>query len=209
MRDLGDGVVGGQAGVGVRRHLVRSQPLRKLDHRALAHEHVLRESAVERQPGELVVHAMHVVAAPALHAQATAERRIQDHCVARRDRRHQVADLLHPARVLVSEHERKRHSGRLHQALDRMHVGGAHAGAADPDQHLVGPPHLGGWILDQLQRPVVLAHQGGSHGAIISARRDRRSTAPVTGEIWRREAFGISSDKPVARTRRPRRPPLT
>jgi hypothetical protein len=114
MRDLGDGVVRGQTGIGVRGDVVRGQSLRELDHRTLAHEHVVSEAAVERQPRELVVCAMHVVAAPALHAQAAAERRIQDHRVARRNRGHQITDPVHPAGVLVAEHERKRDAGRLH-----------------------------------------------------------------------------------------------
>ena len=60
-----DRVVGGQAGVGVRRDGHGLDTGGQQQERALRHEHVLGEAAVDRQAGELVPDAVHVVAAAA------------------------------------------------------------------------------------------------------------------------------------------------
>ena len=73
--------------------------------RALVDEHVVGEAAVAGQPGELVPVAVHVQPAAAGHAQTAAVGRVDEHGVAFRNRRHAVADRVHPARVLVTEDE--------------------------------------------------------------------------------------------------------
>ena len=133
-------VVGGEAGIGMRRDLGRLDPVGQPHERALRDEHVVGEAAVDGEPGELVPRAVHVVAAAAGDAEAAAERRVDEHRVALRDRRHPGADLLHPTCVLVAEDARQRDAGGLHQPLDRVQVGGADPGAADPDEHVRRAP---------------------------------------------------------------------
>ena len=105
-QELLDGVVGGQARVRVRRDRGRLDAGRQRQQRALVHEHVLREAAVARQARELVPVAVHVEAAPARHAEAAAVRGVDEHRVADLRRGDAVADGVHPARVLVPEHDR-------------------------------------------------------------------------------------------------------
>ena len=67
---------------------------------------VLGEAAVARQAGELVALAVHVEPATAGDAEPAAVRRVEEHRVADRGRGDAVADGVHPAGVLVAEHER-------------------------------------------------------------------------------------------------------
>ena len=122
------------------------------------------------EPGERVPGAVHVVSAAAGNAETAAERRIHDHGISGRDRRHAVADGLDPARVLVAEHERQRHAGRLHEPVDGMEVGRAHPGAADPDEHVLRADGLRRRPVDQLERLVVLAKESGPHVIPYAAR---------------------------------------
>jgi hypothetical protein len=62
----------------------------------------------------------------------------------------------------VSEHERGRDPRRLHLSVDRVQVGGAHAGSRDADEHVVGALGLRDRPLRQLERPVVLGEERGS-----------------------------------------------
>jgi len=156
VRQALDSVIRGDAGVRVRRHVDRVDPRRDRHDRALGDDHELSEAAVHRQPRELVLLAHHVAAAPARHAQAARVRRADQHRVAHAHGRHQVADGGHVPGVLVPEHDRQRQPGRLHLALDRVEVGGAHACARHLDQHLVRAPELRVRPLDQLERAVVL-----------------------------------------------------
>jgi hypothetical protein len=162
-------VVGGQAGVRVRRHLGRLDVRRQPQQRPLVDEDVVGEAAVLRQPGELVVLAVHVEAAPAGHAEAAAVRRVEEHGVADRHRSHGVADGVHPARVLVPEHDRGIDARRRHQPVDRVQVGRADAGAADPDDDAPRPVRLGLGPVDQLERAVVLAEERGLHAAALAS----------------------------------------
>ncbi len=82
-----DGVVGREARVGVRRDRGGLDAGRERHERALGHEHVVGEAAVDREAGELVVDAEHVDAAAARHAHAAAVRREDEHRVALGDRR--------------------------------------------------------------------------------------------------------------------------
>ena len=136
VREPANRVVGREAGVSVRRDRGGLDAGRQREERPLGDEHVVREAAVHREAGELVTHAVHVVAAPARDAEPAAVRRVDEHGVALRDGRDAGADLLDPARVLVAEDARQRHAGRLHQPVDGVQVGGADAGAADPDEHV-------------------------------------------------------------------------
>ena len=136
-------VVGGEAGVRVRRDGGRLDSGRERQQRALGDEHVLGESAVHGQARELVLHAVHVVPASARDAEAAAVGRIDEDGVALRNGRHAYAGLLDPARVLVPEDTRQRHAGRLHQPVDRVQVGRADPGAADPHEHVARLRDLG------------------------------------------------------------------
>ena len=136
MGEPADRVVGGQAGVGVRRDGHGLDTGRQQQERTLRHEHVLGEAAVDRQAGELVPDAVHVVAAAARNAEAAAVRRVDEHRVALRDGGDSRADLFDPAGVLVAEDARQRDAGGLHQPLDRVQVGGADPGAADSNEHV-------------------------------------------------------------------------
>ena len=68
-----------------------------------------------------------------------------------------VADRVHPAGVLVAEHDRRPQARRLHQPVDRVQVGRAHARAADLDDDVPRRDRLRLGSLDQLERLVVLA----------------------------------------------------
>ncbi len=140
VRQPSHGVVRRQPRVGVRRDGRRLDAVRKRDERALRDEHVVGEAAVDGQAGELVVHAVHVVAATTRDAEAAAVGRIHEHGIAR-------ATVVTPLPISSTQPAfswpRTRgsgHSGRLHQAFDRVQVGGADAGATDPDDH-VGRVH--------------------------------------------------------------------
>ena len=104
------------------------------------------------------------------NAETAAERRIHDHGIARRDRRDTIADRLDPARVLVAEYQGKRHTSRLHEPVDGMEVGRANPGAADSDEHVLCADRLRRRPVDQLERLVVLAKEGGPHVILYAAR---------------------------------------
>ena len=126
---------------------------------------VVREAAVAREPRELVAHAEDVLAAPAGDAEAAAPRGVEEHRVAHRRGRDVVADRVHPAGVLVPEDDRDREAGRLHLPVDRVEVGRADAGPADPDDDAPRPARLGLGALDELERAVVLVQERGLHAA--------------------------------------------
>src|SRR3990170_1378099 len=71
------GVVRGDAGVRVRRHVDRLDSRRQPEQRSLVDEHVLGEAAVARQPRELMPLAVHVETTPAGHAEAAAVRWVE------------------------------------------------------------------------------------------------------------------------------------
>ena len=110
----------------------------------------------------------HVVATPAAEAETAAPRRVDEHRVAFRERRHTGADFLDPTRVLVTEDERERDSRRLHQPFERVEVGGADPCSTDPDQHVRRRNGLGHGPLVELERLVVRAHDGGFHVELTS-----------------------------------------
>ncbi len=151
-----DGVVRGEARIGVRRDGGRLDAGRERHERTLGHQHVVGEAAVDGETRELVMDAEHVDAASAGHAHAAAVRWEDEHRIALGDGRDAGADLLHPARVLVSEHARQRDSGGLHEALDGMQIGRADARAADADEDVRRTDRLWHRALDELERLVIL-----------------------------------------------------
>ena len=128
---------------------------------------VVGEAAVDREARELMARAVHVDAAPAGHAEAAAVGRVHEHGVALGDRRHAVAGLLDPARVLVAEDPRQPDAGGLHQALDGVQIGRAHTRAADPHDDVARVRDLGHRPLDELERLVVGAHECRFHGVLL------------------------------------------
>ena len=170
-REPADGVIGRHTRVGVRRHRNRVDVGGKRNEGALGHAHLFGETTVDREPRELVARAMHVVAAAARQAQPAAERRVDEHRIAGNDRRDSVADRLDPPRVLVSEHERERDAGGLHQAVDRVQIRRAHSGSRDPDDDVRRRLGLRGGPVDQLERLVVLPHDSCLHAVAYAAAR--------------------------------------
>ena len=92
------------------------------------------------RPGKKSLLALHVVAGPAGQAQPAGRLRVQDHRVADGHVRDALADLVHPAGVLVADHVGKVGVHRLGPvAVDDVQVGAADAGAADLDDDVEGP----------------------------------------------------------------------
>ena len=109
------------------------------------------------------------------HAQAAAVGRVDEHGVALRNRRHAVADRVHPAGVLVAEDDGRLEPRRLHQPVDRVQVGRADAGAADLDDDVAHALRLGHRPLDELEGLVVLGEQRRLHAAaVVTAARAER-----------------------------------
>ena len=92
----------------MRRDLGRIDAVRQPDQRALVDEHIFREAAVARQPGELMALAVDVEPASAGHADAAAVCGMDEHGIADRGRRHVVADRVHTPCVLVAEDDGQR-----------------------------------------------------------------------------------------------------
>ena len=171
-----DDVVGGETRIRVRCDVDRFDTCRERDDGPLGDDDELREPAVPGEPGEGVLRAVHVVPATAGDAEPATIGRIDDHGVAGGDGRDTVTDGLHPARALVSQNTRQRDTGRLHETVDRMEVGCADPGAADPDEHVSRPFRLRRGPLDQLERLVVLAQEGSPHASALTRRgRGNRS----------------------------------
>ena len=105
------------------------------------------------------------MSSPRRHATQSPQRvrRVDEHGVADGSGGDVVADRVHPARVLVPEHDRRPEAGRLHEPVDGVQVGRADAGAADPDDDVARAARLGLRPFDQLERPVVRAEQRRLH----------------------------------------------
>ncbi len=166
-QELLDRVVGGDARVGVRRHLSRLDAGGQRQQRALVDEHVLGEAAVARQTGELVPLAVDVLPAAARHAQAAGVGGVDEHGISLRDGRHAGADRMHPAGVLVAEDHGRLEACRLHEPVDGMQVGRADSGAADLDDDVAYALWLGHRPLDELEGLVVLGEQCRLHAAAV------------------------------------------
>ena len=83
VRETADRVVRREPCVRVRRDGRGLDAVGQSQERALVHEEVVGEAAVDGQAGELVVDAVHVVAAAARDAEPAAVRRVDEHRVAR------------------------------------------------------------------------------------------------------------------------------
>ena len=166
-----DRVVGGQPGVGQRGDVLGVQRRVELDDRARVGLEQLGEAAVDRDPREQVVRAVHVVAGAAGAAQAAGDQRVDDHGVADLDVGDGRADLVDPAGVLVAEHVGQLDAGLLGPlALLDVQVGAAQPGAADAHDHVVRPGDLGlGDLLDG-ERLVVLVQARGDHAGHLLGR---------------------------------------
>ena len=68
-----------------------------------------------------------------------------------------LADRLHDARALVSEHDRPAPVAEV--ALGEMQVGVAHAGGGDAHQHLVGVRRVKQQLLDAHRLSLALEHR--------------------------------------------------
>ena len=187
-------MVGGEPGVGVGCHRGRLDAVGEPNQRALVDEHVLREAAVAREPGEAVALAVHVQAAPAGHAETAAVRRVQDHRVADGGRGHVVPGRVHPAGVLVAEDERQPDACRLHQPVLRMEVGRTHACPADANDDVAGADRLGLGAFDQLERTVVLAEERCLHERCSAS---RVASAMIVSDGLTDSVRGISDPSPT------------
>lgn len=147
----------------MRRDLGGLRPRGQRDQRALVDEDVVREAAVAGQAREAVALAEEVVAASARNAEPARECRIHEDRIADLGGRHVVSDGVHPTCALVSEHDRRLESCRLHLSLDRVQVGRAHAGTADAYDDVACRDRLRLGSLDELERTVVLAEKRSSH----------------------------------------------
>src|SRR5215469_7924198 len=149
---LADRMVGGDAGVGERGHVLRLGRRVELDAGPGRGEQVLGHAAVARQAGELAVGAVHVVAGPAGAAEATGGGGMQDDGIADGHVGDRGADLVHPARVLVAQDvgQRRVHR-RVPLTLHDVQVGAAHAGPADlhDDVERAAPGGLGYLVDDR------------------------------------------------------------
>ena len=163
--ELLDRMVGGDAGVGVRRHLRRGSAGRQRQQRSLVDQHVVRKATVPRQACELVPFAVHVEAATARHAEAAAVGRVDEHGIAYLRRGDAIAHGVHPAGVLVAEHQRQPDADRVHQSLDRVEIGRADAGAADAHDDVARTARLGVRALDELEPSVVIGEERGPHAS--------------------------------------------
>ena len=167
VRQATHGVVRREPGIRMRRDGRRLDAVGQAQERALVDEDEVGEPAVDGQPRELVVHAVHVVAAAAGDAEPAAVRRVHEHRVAGGDRGDAVPDRLDPARVLVAEHARQPDADAFHQAFDRVQIRRADAGAADPHDDVARTRDLRHRPLDELERLVVGAHECRFHGALL------------------------------------------
>ena len=167
---LADRVVGRDTGVGERRDVLRLRLGLELHAGPCAGAQVLRHAAVVAgQAGEVVVGALHVLAAPTRRAQPARGERVQDHGVADLDVRDPVADLVDPAGVLVADDvgQLRVHRGRP-VAVDDVQVGAAHAGATDLDDHVQRTLELRLRDVVDLRVFVVGVHADGLHSGLLS-----------------------------------------
>jgi hypothetical protein len=137
---LADRVVGGQPGVGQGGHVGRLELGVDLDHRPCPGLEVRGHATVGVETGEEAVHAVHVVAGPAVPTEPAGRLRVQDDGVPWGDVADVRADLVDPAGVLVAQGVGQRRVGVQLVPLAQVEVDvcPAHPGAADLDDHVVG-----------------------------------------------------------------------
>ena len=141
-RPLG-GPVRGDARIGVRRDRLGLEALGEFDDRPLTGAQVLRKATVLRDTRKLQVDAVHVLTRPARAAQTARDDRVNDHRIARFDRRDTAADVLDPTGVLVPQDVGQLDLDLvLPDPLDDVQVRAAQTGAANAHDDVVGPLHL-------------------------------------------------------------------
>src|ERR1700722_17288057 len=127
----------GQAGVRVRRYVFRRQRLRQLDQRALAGQQIFRIAAIRVDARKAAALSVHVVATPAGQTMAARDKRVANDCVADLHPLDAFADFLDPSCVFVAHDVGKIDVDlAAPDTLDDVQVSAAHAGSADPDDHL-------------------------------------------------------------------------
>src|SRR5690348_6320827 len=96
---------------------------------------------------------MHIVAAARGEALACAGQRMANHRIAALDHLYRAADLLDPARVLMSHDIWQFHRDHVApQAFDHVQIGAANAGAADTHDDI-------GWFFDLRLRNILVADE--------------------------------------------------
>jgi len=180
-------VVGGDARVGVWGDVDRLHAVGQRDQRPLGGEEVLGEPAVGREPRELEVRTVHVLAEPAVPAGPAGHHRVADDGVALLSHGDFVAGLGDDARVLVAERHREGLGDVVRpHALDHVVVRPAPAGALDLDDDVVRPFWLGPVDLVDGEGvlPVVgvLVESGGLHATVLHARRRKPRGPGAVGD---------------------------
>ena len=117
--------VGGEAGIGERAQLRQVGVGPDAQHRPFVGEQVLGVAAVDRDARSAAVGRMGVEAGAFRRAEPATDEGEADDRIAHRHRGDLGTDLVHPAGVLVAEHQRQRCS---HLAGEQVQVGAAHAG---------------------------------------------------------------------------------
>src|SRR5207302_3152275 len=123
---------------------------------------------------------------------------VDEHRVADGGGRDARPDGMHPAGVLVAEDDRQPQAGRLHQALDRVQVGRAHAGPAYADDDVAPSRRLRHGALDDLERPVVVREERGPHAAATWS-ASRVASAMIVSDGFTDSVRGISEASPTNR----------
>ena len=119
------GPVGGESGIGERAQLRQVGVGIDFQHRPFVGEQVLGVAAVDRDARSAAVGRMGVEAGAFRRTEPATDEGEADDRIAHRHRGDLGTDLVHPAGVLVAEHQRQRCS---HLAGEQVQVGAAHAG---------------------------------------------------------------------------------
>ena len=167
-RHLGDGVVGGQAGIGEGRYVGRLQRFVDPHHAAGGGAQVFGVPTVGVDAGELVVLAVDVVAEAARPAQPAGDQGMQDHLVPRRHVGHRVTHVVHPPGVLVTDGVGQRDTRFLGPlAFQDVQVGAADTRTADANHHIQWPFDGRGRHVGHLQFGVVPDHLDCLHRGLL------------------------------------------
>ena len=158
-RTLG-GAEGCNAGIGHRRDVDRHDVRAELDQGAFVGLEIFGETAVQAKAGEQAVFAVHVLAMAAVQADAAGAKWMADDRIPRLHRGHAAADILNPARILMSHDVGEQPAFRVHHvaphALDDVQVGAAEPGRPHLDDHFIRRVHGRRCDLLQLQLDIHL-----------------------------------------------------
>ena len=195
-----DGVDRGEAGIGERGDVLGLEAGAELDHRARGGLQQVGEPTVAVDTRERAVEAVHVVADAAGQAQAAGDVGMDDDGVADLDVADARADLVHPARVLMTGGVGQLHAGLLGPlALLDVQVGATQAGSPDPHDHVERTVDLR--LVDRVKRQGIVVS--------VEPRGLHLPTSCVSGSRLWRKASSERQMPPLAsrlvRTRRPAR----